>query len=717
VIPFNARNSIVYNHTGTVDSAFKNEEEKEILFSSDQNEGNRLSYSECRKETISIVLRVILFFLVLTTLVILFFKQILNKRTEEIRNREYKYRTLVEQAKGIILSLSAEGTVLLINESGLNLLGSKEDEVLHKNIMELDLLPDDLSLENLRDPENLNHFNLIKSIGNGEKKRVLQWSLNAIREQDGRVKEILCLGVDITDRIAVENALKESEKKFISFMNNIPAYAFITNIVGEHIYLNPATLSLLETNSKRFKSEDFFSKPEILMMFNESKRKIFSGLSQSESLEFEGRTNSSEHVRLFQLKLFPIFLEDRNTLLGGIAFDVTESREIEEQLNHSRKMQAIGVLAGGVAHDFNNQLSSIMGYAGLLTNKISDPLLTKYADKLMVSIDRASQTTQQLLSFSRKEKKENGTVLINDLIDELIDFLTHSIDKGITIEFNRKTEKSQIQGDKNLIQNALLNISLNARDAMNGEGRLFFSTRWVMVDKRMAALQGYTIDPGNYLVVYVEDTGPGIPKGSRDKIFEPFFTTKPKGKGTGMGLAMVYSTMKEHHGNITVQSTAGKGTVFKLYFPGRTMQAQNDSIHEIRVNEKARQTLRIAVVDDEIMIRDFLEISLEEAGHTTTLFSGGKEFITALEKDPQTFDLVILDMMMPGLSGLQTYQSISRIRPGLPVLLSSGYSPKDDIKEIIINPRVKYLQKPYSLINLLKTILELTEGPSAHNLS
>jgi len=666
-----------------------------------------MSPPELRNNSIPLWLKAVVFILVVFTLVIttvsVMFKMIVNKRTGEIRNKEEQYRTLVEQIKGIILRISPEGEVLLINDFGLNLLGVSEDEILHKNILTLGILPETLTLEKIRHPEDLAQINLVTNIGSPENKVVLQWSLNTILDEDGVLEEILCLGVDITTRIAMENALKESEGKFISFMNNIPAYAFIKNEKGEHIYSNPASLALLKDPPERPSAIDFHKIPEEREIIRKAERRILTGQSQLESFEFEARLGSSEEPVLLQEKRFPIIMKDGSMLVGGIAFDITESREREEQLNQSRKMQAIGVLAGGIAHDFNNQLSGIMGYADLLTNNISDPALTRYASKLMESIDRASQVTQQLLRFSRKEKRETGIVDINDLIDDLINLLKHSIEKGITIEFSRKTDVSLIRGDRPLLQNALLNISLNARDAMEGSGSLLFTTERVYVDEKMTALQGDALLPGEYLVVSVEDTGPGIPRQVKDKIFEPFFTTKPSGKGTGMGLAMVYAAIKEHHGNITVQSTEGKGTVFKLYIPGIEETGEMEPVVEKPVEPSARNA-RIAVVDDEMMIRDFLEISLKDAGHTPVLFEGGQEFIETLEKDKKSFDLVIMDMIMPGLSGLETYQAISRICPGLPVLLSSGYSPRDDLKEIMRNPAVQYLQKPYSIKNLLKTI-------------
>jgi len=580
----------------------------------------------------------------------------------------------------------------------------KETDILGKSILELELLPDTMTPDLIRNPGRLTQVSLEKSIDKEGKKIFLQWSLSTINDKEGRLREILCLGMDITDRIAMENALKESESKFISFMQNIPAYTFIKKINGEHVYSNPATLALLKGRTAHPRTEDFYKYPEERKIIKEAEERIISGESLSESVEYEATLGLSEKPMLLQETRFPIYTENGTMLLGGISFDITESRAIEDQLNQSRKMQAIGVLAGGIAHDFNNQLSGIMGYADLLSQNITDPEKTRYASKLMESIERASKTTKQLLSFSRKEKKKTEHLQMNDLIDDLINLLSHSIEKQISIDFSRRAADSRISGDSSLIQNALLNVSLNARDAMDGSGSLIFSTEQVFVDGRMAALQGYALETGNYLVVSVEDTGKGIPKENRDKIFEPFFTTKADGKGTGMGLAMVYSTMKDHRGNITVQSTTDQGTVFKLYFPASPATEVTEPAPQPEPAGKAAATSNIAVVDDELMIRDFLDICLKEAGHKTTLFEGGQEFVDAFSMNPGAFDLVILDMIMPGMGGLETYQAVTSIRPDLPVLLSSGYSPKNELKTIMQNPSVKYLQKPYSIGSLLNAI-------------
>ncbi|WP_168203253.1 response regulator [Oceanispirochaeta crateris] len=666
---------------------------------------------ELRQERIPLWMKGLLATTLSLILLILYFnnlfRRLIKKRTQIIKEKESRYRSLVQQLKSIILRISSDGTILFCNDFGLSLLGLRKYEVLQKNIFDLKLLPPGLTLNNLMNTDTLAQTELINEITTGENSFHIQWSFDRISGGEGKPKEMICLGVDLTGGIRMENALKESEEKFISFMNNIPAGTYIKDPLGTYIYANTTALSMLNKGKEILKIEDFIKTPELLEMIREADQRLLTGQSFSEDFEYEIELLSSHSCTLIRLTHFPILLSNGKRLIGGIAFDISEARTKEEQLNQSRKMQAIGELAGGIAHDFNNQLSGIMGYADLLTQSITDPRLERYAKKLHDGIERASEVTKQLLSFSRKGKKEITNVHMNDLILELIDLLSHTLEKQVFISFTDMAEDSTIQGDPNLIQNALLNIALNARDAMHGKGSLYISTQKIMADDKMVALQGYSIEKGPYLVVSIEDTGEGMTKEVRDKIFEPFFTTKEEEQGTGMGLAMVYGTLKDHHGNVTVQTTVGKGTVFKLYFPCEIPLPYNDGVKGTKQEKIVPSSLRIAIVDDEQMIRDFLSQSLLEAGHRVALFEGGKQIIHAFKETQSSFDLIILDMIMPGMGGLETYQKLTEIQPDLPILLSSGYSPKNELHEILKNDHIVYLQKPYSLKDMNDAISRL----------
>jgi signal transduction histidine kinase/ActR/RegA family two-component response regulator len=554
---------------------------------------------------------------------------------------------------------------------------------------------------------------IITRVALKDRKESLRWSVKPMEDDGDHPAAVLCAGVRITDMIESESALRASQEQFTSFMNNLPAYAYVKDAKGEHHYSNAAVKALLHTRKERTFTSDFVKDEEGLQLIREANARLIAGETEVENIEYEGIMGDDNLEQRIRETIFPIHMASGEIRLGGIAFDISENYAIEEQLNQARKMQAIGELAGGIAHDFNNQLSGIMGYADLLVQGIDDPRKERYSRKLVEGIERASETTKQLLNFSRKGSKESHSIKLNEVIDDIINLLSHSMEKTVKIHFDQKTEDDLIQGDPNQIQNALLNIAINGRDAMQGMGELYFTTRKIKADDKMVALQGYAIKKGYYLKVSVEDTGSGMNRETQNKIFEPFFTTKGKGEGTGMGLAMVYSTLKDHDGNVTVQSTPGKGTVFNLYFPCSGEEPASDAEKQEagEVGEAGTNTVpyNIAIVDDESMIRDFLSLSLREKGHRVALFEGGRQAVTAFKDSHVNFDLVILDMIMPGMDGPETYRELMKVRPELPVLLSSGYSRKEDLLELIKKPRVLYLQKPYSINDLYEAIDKLMD--------
>ncbi|MDC7233068.1 MAG: transporter substrate-binding domain-containing protein [Spirochaetales bacterium] len=647
----------------------------------------------------------ILFILVTSILI----RNSLNRRIKQIFSREQRYRSLVQKIEAFILRITPEGTVTVASDYTQSLL--KTGDLTGQNIFDLNILPDNLTAGNLQEIVNLNQKEKenISCIPVDGGEQYFQWHLHSVGTEEN--DNIICIGINVTDRIRVESALKVSDERFISFMNNIPAFAYIRDSQGKLVYTNPAVAAMM-SNPDSDSLEDYISDPELIRKINDGDQRIINRESEMETLEYEVQLpGEGRPIHIHNIR-FPINMPHNEMLIGGFAIDVSESKEIEEQLNQSRKMEAIGELAGGIAHDFNNQLAGIMGYTDLLSHGINDERQEKYISKLKSAIEGASELTSQLLSFSRKSDREHRALDINDLTEELISLLSHSIGIQIKIHFNDKADRSVIVGDKNRIQNALLNISINARDAMDNQGDLYFSTQNIFVDEKMSALQGYVLEPGPYVKVSVEDSGNGIPKEIRDKIFEPFFTTKSEGRGTGMGLAQVYGTMQEHKGNITVQSTRDRGTVFSLYFPGSEEHRTEAETEVNLVEDKKNYT--IAVVDDESMIREFLKLTLSGSGHTLRLFEKGEDFIDTLKEDKNRYDLVILDMIMPGMSGVECYREMMKINSRMRVLLSSGYSRKEEAEEIMANKNVLYIQKPFSITELTTAIRNLMAGRNDH---
>ncbi len=394
---------------------------------------------------------------------------------------------------------------------------------------------------------------------------------------------------------------------------------------------------------------------------------------------------------------------------GTIIQDVTESHQasieranLEERLMQAEKMDAIGHLAGGVAHDFNNMLAGIMGYGDLLRRRIEDPQLRKHADSIVVASQRAADLTAKLLAFARKGRIQTAGVDIHGVAIEVLGILERTIDKRIRIRKEFGAEHSVVRGDASQLQNALLNLAINARDAMPEGGEFCISTANVDLDDDFCqSLQG-TASPGPHVEIHVRDTGVGMAEDVRRRIFEPFFTTKPAGKGTGMGLAAVWGTIVQHHGAILVRSIPGEGTEFTLWIPVAVDAKAVETTREIEV--ASLEGRRILVVDDEELVRDATADTLRELGYAVDLAKGGEDAVMRVRDRPGWYDLVLLDMIMPRTGGAETFRMLRQFQPDLRILLVSGYSLSGEAQSLLDAGASGFLSKPWNAAQLSRAV-------------
>ncbi len=393
-------------------------------------------------------------------------------------------------------------------------------------------------------------------------------------------------------------------------------------------------------------------------------------------------------------------------LVFAVGRDVTEARRLAEQLLHSEKMQAVGQLAGGVAHDFNNQLAGILGYADLLREEIlENPELTRYTDAIIRSVKRASDLTSQLLAFGRKGKFLSESVNCHRIIAEVVSLLERSVNKNILIKQILSANPPLTRGDPSQLQNAVLNIALNARDAMSDGGELIFATDTVYLDDRYCSESSFVLEPGNYLEMKVSDTGIGMEDRDRRQIFEPFFTTKAEGKGTGMGLSAVYGTVLNHQGAIQVHSELGQGTTVKLWLP-LLLSAEDRDTDVTPALEPISGTATILVVDDDTVVCNLITEMLTRLGYTVHVCGDGAEAVAFYSDNWSDIDCVIIDMIMPVLGGKRTYLKMRDINPNLKALLSSGFSLDGVAQEILAAGANKFIQKPFRAYELSLAIAQ-----------
>ncbi len=388
--------------------------------------------------------------------------------------------------------------------------------------------------------------------------------------------------------------------------------------------------------------------------------------------------------------------DGRAIRIAGTQTDISERKQLAMQLLQSEKMRVVGQLAGGVAHDFNNQLMGILGYASLLCGELDNSRLLQYAHNIQVAAERSADLTRKLLTFSRQGKLQNSPVDLNDVVNEVVALLTPGLGKQIEFDHRSSVGIAAVEGDATQLQNALLNLALNARDAMPRGGRLLMQTRIVSLDSVAVSKLMREVDPGRFVEVMVRDTGSGITSEDLPHIFEPFFTTKPSGKGAGMGLAAVFGTVVAHGGSLSVRSEVGCGTVVCLYLPAKfnRLAQEREEPHEVRGRGC------ILLVDDEEMVRDVLGRMLERLGYEVVSAENGAAAVRLYRQNRGGICLTILDMVMPGLTATETFDEIRAFDAEARILLLSGYSREGEARQLIQSGALGFIEKPVSQVEL-----------------
>ncbi|NDY41479.1 response regulator [Dissulfurirhabdus thermomarina] len=384
--------------------------------------------------------------------------------------------------------------------------------------------------------------------------------------------------------------------------------------------------------------------------------------------------------------------------------DITEKRELEEQLRHSQKIQAVGKLAGGIAHDFNNILTAIIGFGSLLQARMrpDDPLLS-YVRQILASAEKAASLTQSLLAFSRKQVIQPEPVRLNTIIRNMEGLLARLVGEDIRVETDLSPADPTILADSGQIDQVLMNLAANARDAMPGGGVLHVATDVVTLDAEFVRARGRG-QPGPHALLRVTDTGTGMTEEVKDRIFEPFFTTKDIGQGTGLGLAMVHGIVEQHKGHIDVRSTPGQGTEFSIYLPLSPVPAREPEAETDEVPEPGGETVLLA--EDNPEVRTLLTEILQDYGYEVLLAEDGEEALEVFDRHRGEVDLLLFDLMMPRLGGREAFQAIQARKPGIRVVFISGYATDYAYKKGLLEKGAVFVSKPVSPNELLKAIRE-----------
>jgi nitrogen-specific signal transduction histidine kinase/ActR/RegA family two-component response regulator len=395
--------------------------------------------------------------------------------------------------------------------------------------------------------------------------------------------------------------------------------------------------------------------------------------------------------------------------LEGFVEDISERRAMELQLRQGQKMEAIGRLAGGVAHDFNNLLGVISGYGELVSEQIDpESELRKSVEQIRKAANRASALTRQLLAFSRQQVLETKVLDINVIVEDMVKMLPRLLGEDIELQATLDPELGAVKADQGQIEQVILNLAVNARDAMPGGGQLAIYTGRVRFDSDLA-LKHPSMAPGDYILLSVSDTGTGMDKHTQTHIFEPFFTTKERGRGTGLGLAMVYGFVKQIGGYVWVESEPGIGSTFAIYLPVAMEEAPQNS-PGATITVPARGSGTILLVEDEESLRTLTRSILEQSGYTVLEASNGLEAVDIATDYSGPIHLLLTDMVMPGMNGRAVAEKVGRLHPGIRVAYMSGYTGFSTRETANLNAVI--IAKPFTrniLLQKLSETLELEE--------
>jgi signal transduction histidine kinase/CheY-like chemotaxis protein len=396
---------------------------------------------------------------------------------------------------------------------------------------------------------------------------------------------------------------------------------------------------------------------------------------------------------------------DYKKAIEDLRAEMRRREELEQQLIQSQKMEAVGRLAGGVAHDFNNLLTVILGYNEMLRDHLKDdPVGSDYVAEVLRASERASGLTNQLLAFSRRQVSVPRIVDLNDLVRNIDKMLRRIIGEDIRLDIKLTPSVPKIEVDPGQIDQVVMNLAVNSRDAMPAGGHLVIETAHVDLDEEYAASH-VTPAPGSYALLTVSDTGMGMDAATRVRIFEPFFTTKEQGKGTGLGLSIVYGIVKQNGGEILVYSEPGQGTVFKIYIPAARGSAQTLPV-AVKDTLPEQATGAILLVEDEDQVRNLTRAMLKRQGYRVFDFGSGAEALAFLRKDSEQIDLLISDIVMPQLGGFDLAREAQTLRPGVRLLLMSGYTETSVSAHGLISPGTVFIHKPFTAAALREKVGE-----------
>jgi two-component system cell cycle sensor histidine kinase/response regulator CckA len=516
---------------------------------------------------------------------------------------------------------------------------------------------------------------------------------------------------DVAEQRHTERALRESEGRYRFLADSVPEFIFTTDSQGWWDYCNQRWCDYTGLTTEQSAGQQWTSMlhpddmPHSVAQWNES---VQTGVPYESEFRLRGK---EDKYRWFLARGFPM-RDDRGNIVRwfGICTDIDDFKRAQEQLHQGRKMEAVGRLAGGVAHDFNNLLMVIIGYGRMLLDAAElQGAPSTEAQQILYAAERASELTRQLLTFSRHQIVQPRLVNLNSVVRETETLLRRLIGEDIVVRASLDSEILPVRIDPGQMEQVIVNLAVNARDAMPGGGHLMLETANVDLDQPY--VRGHsTVEPGHYVMLVVSDTGHGMDLETQSHIFEPFFTTKSPGKGTGLGLSTVYGIVKQGGGQIWAYSEPGKGSTFKIYLPAVLTAGSEPKGAALPTRTETRGTETVLVLEDETSVRKLVQAMLEQQGYNILEAGSPVEALKYCREHAGPIHLLVTDVVMPGMGGRQFAELAANYRSTMKVLYMSGYTGDSIAHYGALDAGVAFLQKPFSSESLLQKVREVLNG-------
>lgn len=655
----------------------------------------------------------------LATLWTLQLRHQVEMRTQQVREGQRKLSAILDNTFQLQGLLDAEGRLVEANSTARSFAGVEMNEVVGKwfwdtvwwthSSAEQEKLRE--AIRQIQQGKEGTRFETIHPDRSGNL-HTIDFSIRAVRLEDQSLHYMMVEGYDITDRKGAENARRISEANLLALMENSSGAIWSMDREMRYLTFNSRYLDhILALGGLKAELGQLLPEAEPKEHFAEW-RPYYERALKGERFKATFNEEVRGKTRVFQASFNPIRHGGEVTGVCVFSDDVTDQKQLEDQLRQSQKMDAIGQLAGGVAHDFNNLLTVIQANASLAKIvKLSPEMTTRAFSEILDAANRAGTLTRQLLTFSRQQPVNKTTLNLNQIVSDMNRMLQRLIGEHILVNLRLSSTPALVHADASMMEQIVLNLAVNARDAMPQGGTLTLTTRQLLL-KQLPREAPSQASPGHYICLEVRDTGTGIPEEHLQRIFEPFFTTKAIGQGTGIGLATVFGIAQQHGGWITVESQLGVGAAFQVFLPLLSHPEQAPTEEEtVLPSLGTRGTATLLIVEDEGTVRTIVKHVLTAHGYKVHEATSGQEALTLWEEIGPEVDLVLTDMIMPGgVSGHQLAAQLQTLKPEVKIIYTSGYSAETFRRDSVLPEDAILLRKPYTAAQLLAEVHRLIPG-------